>query len=1103
MPKLEDLQKLKDLVDSLGEEKEIRQAMEEEIEEIEPPSEGLSGDLKDLLGIIETTTDELSKEGETKDLDLASPGLASTGEHRQDFSPEEGEPDFLKDLTATDFASEGLKDSLEAEEGGAGLTDEDKVGFEAPAEESILGMAPEGQAEEPPAFREEEISLGGEGSQDDTFNISDFNLADLSLTGFEDLKEKSSEEGPQVQTEEGVEATGEEVASEPEAAESFDLGDFKIPDFEGEAIKAEEPQEHPDLSPGEQIEENLFEMTGPKEEPWEEETSTAEAEAKEEGTGEGFALSEDFADLGIEEEVKPEKAQEPSSQGSEAKEQIEEGVISEEGPEGLDEFKADQFSLPEEGLAFGMPEEKIAFDEVSPTAKIAREQGIEYGELGEAEEEIQYSPAQFELIKATLNTLPLNLKLLIEELIGEKGLSGERLKRLLDALATGQSPRAIVDLVGSITGQKIQLPKSFEKRSGLAFEKEKDTLAYFLRTKGKKALFVIGLVFAGLVALVVFLERQVFPFLRATPIYEEGYQALMQDRYEEANRKFKEASTIWDSKDQYYRFAEGFIERGNYFYAHKKYSELLARYPDDTKGLIDYARLETLRGEYKHSEKLVVNNLLMRDLHNYEGNLTAGENYLAWAEEDLSKIKEADYYFSFLVKANPQKMDAHLKRISYLIRSEYLARQAGDLGLDNEASLLRYVTYLKSLEYREADPYIYTQLAEYLIDKRELEDVRDILLKALDKNSRLAETWYEFARFARLDKDKKAELKALTNALNLFEAKPEAKKGRDYLLPQEAVAAANKKAKHILTLNRLGEYYYLSSLEVGNKDAPAALPQAEEKLIKAQRLFEQNRGELLRSRFGREGAFGKIYYNLGNLAFASSNWLKALDFFLQAEKNGFKDVDQTYKIGFVYYSQADYDAALKAFYEANQELEDNPNLLYALATTQYRRGQYAIAEGYYLYLLRLLGELKDQQAEFDLERNPEQRSLLTNYYLTYNNLGCTYFKQATPRHEKKLTEAILYLQKAAEFYDLMTRDPQTLARLEEMTVTVRQGKKENIRGQGAEARFLKAPTPMYNLDVIMHNKAGQVYLGEYIDVAIYNLLPLTLSSKSNLVVGGR
>lgn len=1085
MPKLEDLQKLKDLVDSLGEEKEIRQAKGEEFEEIEPPSEGLSGDLKDLLGIIETTTDELSKDGETAGDDIASPDIVSAEELEQGFSPIVDESDFLKDIAEKDFTAEGFSTDLDVDAGKeVGLVSEDKADFEAPTEESILG--PEGTA------------LGEAGAEGDSFNISDFNLADLDQTGFEETKDLA---GAQLS---GSEAAGEEGASEPPGEASFDLADFNIPDFQDESLTSQETKEQPGISPGEQIEENLFDVEGFAEESLGGEAPTEAVETKAQEVADEFAVPPDLSDFGISEEMaKPDGGQEPGLTAAEAKQQAEEETISEQGLEGLDDFKLEQFSLPEESLAFGMPEETPSFEEVSPTAKIAREEGIEYGELAEAEDEIQYSPAQFELIKATLNTLPLNLKLLIEELIGEKGLSGERLKRLLDALATGQSPRVIADLVGNITGQKIQLPKSFEKRTGLAYEKEKDTLAYFLRTKGKKALAVLCLACAGLVALVFLLERLVFPFLRATPIYDEGYQALMQDRYEEANRKFKEASSIWDSKDQYYRFAEGFIERGNYFYAHKKYSELLTRYPDDTKGLIDYARLQTLRGEYRHSEKLMVDNLLMRDVHNYEGNLAAAENYLAWAEEDLSKLKDADFYFNFLVKDNPQKMDAHLKRISYLIRSEYLSRQAGDLAQDNEASLLRYVAYLKNSEYREADPFIYTQLAEYLIDKRELTDVRDILLKALDKNSRLAEAWYEFARFARLDGDKKAEFKALSNALNLFEAKPEAKKGRDYLLPQEAVAAANKTAKHILTLNRLGEYYYLGSLEEGNKNAPAALPQAEEKLMQAQRLFEQNRVQLLKSRFGRDGAFGKIYYNLGNLAFASANWLKALDFFLQAERNGFKDVDQTYKIGFVYYSQGDYDAALKAFYEASQELKDNPNLLYALATTQYRRGQYAIAEGYYLYLLRLLGALKDQEAEFDLERNPEQRSLITNFYLTYNNLGCTFFKQVTARNEQKLTEAILYLQKAAEFYDLMTRDPQTLARLEEMTVTVRQGKKENIRGQGEEARFLKAPTPMYNLDVIMHNKAGKIYLGEYIDVVIYNLLPISLRSQSNLVVGGR
>ena len=57
MPKLEDIERLKKIVDSMGDEKAVREERGETVEEVTPPDQTLSSDLEDLLGLSE-------KEGE-------------------------------------------------------------------------------------------------------------------------------------------------------------------------------------------------------------------------------------------------------------------------------------------------------------------------------------------------------------------------------------------------------------------------------------------------------------------------------------------------------------------------------------------------------------------------------------------------------------------------------------------------------------------------------------------------------------------------------------------------------------------------------------------------------------------------------------------------------------------------------------------------------------------------------------------------------------------------------------------------------------------------------------------------------------------------------
>jgi hypothetical protein len=126
--------------------------------------------------------------------------------------------------------------------------------------------------------------------------------------------------------------------------------------------------------------------------------------------------------------------------------------------------------------------------------------------------------------------------------------------------------------------------------------------------------------------------------------------------------------------------------------------------------------------------------------------------------------------------------------------------------------------------------------------------------------------------------------------------------------------------------------------------------------------------------------------------------------------------------------------------------------------------------------------------------NPLHLDLLTNLYVTYNNLGCTYFKESGNR-DRLTTEALDYLQQAAEMYDVISRYPDSLKRYEDTMVVKRRG------GERLPTQQRVAP-PFYNQDIIYHDKAGKVFLGERLDVVIYDLAYADLHSR-RIIAGDR
>ncbi|MFP4179571.1 MAG: periplasmic flagellar collar protein FlcA, partial [Spirochaetaceae bacterium] len=793
--------------------------------------------------------------------------------------------------------------------------------------------------------------------------------------GLEDFEEGDIEEA-----EEGGEAE----------AEGQDLEeDFSLPDeFSFDEEEAGEPA-------GEEEFEGLPEFGDLGEE---EELSDVEFGAEAEGEAEedfDFGETEDETedeaedDFGGEFEL-PGEEEEAFEEGTEEEADIPEEIeLSEEGEE---EFEVDEFSIDDLGQDFGVLED---VPEGSPFEDVGIE-GIEeeieaVDEEGEEEAEFSLSDDDFFALRNTLLTLPLNLKIMVEELIGEKGLKGKNLDALTRALADGKSPKEIASLVSKITGQRVEIPAQYSKMTGAEFEKKKESFWYILRYSILPV--VTKLVLAGAAAaLIIFVSyRFIYRPIYAYYLYDRGYEQLEERDYQEANTLFNRARDHWKMKKQYFRYAEGYKEQEQWILAEEKYETLIYDFPDEKQAYLDFAEMELEKLANYEKASSVLKLFLEREPEDYEAILLLGDTYLEWGKEDSSKYEEARYQYADLMDMYGVKNELLFRMLKYFIRTDDFT----------QVDILK--NRFEADQELEVDPEAYAELGGYLLDKDRIEGVQDILLRAKESSPFLPEIHYHLSRyFNRMEEygdEKRALLAALENFQNM---KP---------------LSSERLAMKIDTHRRLGNRWY-----------------AEEEYLRARASYNEGRRSfedaLERRILERGEQFGRLYKDIGDLHYYVGGDLEqALSMFNEAEANSFAPSDLKYKKGYIYYKRGDFREALVEFQRAAGSFSNNPNLIYSTANTLYRRKNFHSADGYYKHLHEILRRRLEQERPLDIVEQRSHRELVSNLMRTSNNLGVTLYRlsEKTGRAEYS-SEAMVKFSDSSEYFDTLSRDPETLER---------------------------------------------------------------------------
>ncbi len=882
------------------------------------------------------------------------------------------------------------------------------------ADESIDFELPEEPGEEPGDFE-----LPDEEGEEESFEIPEefaaaadmLSLSEESAEGEEELGEAPAEEAP--------------FADEPAAEE-----DFSLPEefsFEEEAPAAEEAFVEEDFSlPEEFAEEDLsFDEEPPAGEAAVEETP--EAPAAEESEELSFFDDTETADFSMPEGFPFEEPEgEAASSAAPPEEDFslpdveagDEDFASFGGDfdiptagdiEDIDEtnFEVDEFSLGDLGEQFGEIEEgpEVGTEEALNPALAVSE------EIPAGTDELELDDDDFHALQETLNRQPLNLRIAIEELIGEKNLAGAHLQKLVQALIDGASPKELAGIVGAITGKKIKIPSRYEKSSGAAFEAEKGTFAYAFRESVLPILRVMaaGVIILGLLTYLTL--TFVYRPIHALILYNAGYEQLEEDSFREANLYFNRAVNEWRYKKQYFRYAEGFQQKRQYGLAAEKYEQLvstvvgiseedgrLMKQPQirrirgaERRALLDYAAMERDKLEnFEHAEEILAV-LLNQDKRDYDALLSAGDNYLAWGEYEFDRYEQARRSYATLMQYYGSKYELLFRMLRYFIR------------VDNYAEVVRLKEQFEADPGLNVEPDAYAELGGYLIDQNDLDDVKGILTRAMDQDETVPEAHYHMARYFRRVENEAEERKALDFA--------------EYYLEESRPLGRRRLGTLIDTYNRQGEVDY--------EDGEYLT--AEEYYLQAKESYEDARNRRI---LEPEARYGRIYRNLGNLYYyVAAEFDQAFGMFETAEANGYTSIDLNYKKGYIHYNNERYRDALAEFYLASQGYSGNENLLYATGNALFQRSDFFAAQGYYT---QLLDELEQQRRNISVllpQERPEDRSLIDRMIRVNNNLGVTMQRLSLASGDRqKFSRALVHLTDSTEYFDLLSRNPETMER---------------------------------------------------------------------------
>jgi tetratricopeptide (TPR) repeat protein len=629
--------------------------------------------------------------------------------------------------------------------------------------------------------------------------------------------------------------------------------------------------------------------------------------------------------------------------------------------------------------------------------------------ISENIEEIILSEEDYEHVKNALASYPLNLRIACEELIAEEAVAPDMMSKLVTLLIEEAPAQEVADLAGKIQGRIINIPKGFEKKTGAELEAERNSFKYIFI---HKVLPIAGFALFGiLVALstVYLVYKFIYIPLYAESIYKQGYALIDEGKYPEANKKFTEALKLRRVKKWFYRYAEAFIRKRQYLFAEEKYEALLKHYPKEKRAVLDYAALETNQLQnYEKADSILRKYILDYTVDDKDALLALGDNALAWGEIDPSKYEIAHEAYARYIEAHGQNDPVFERMLKYFIRTD---------NLKEVLPLQRYFSDPEMEKKRGISAETFTEMSGYLLDKQleetdgvpdeyvsQITDVRNLLLKAVEKGPAIPEAHYNLSRYYHYLDNTREERSALEHALPLFDADG---------------GSSVKRTKIRLDAERR----YAEAL-IANKEFFAA----EEHLQKGIELYED---ALSHNFIQPDPQSARLYANMGDLEYFTKDgdMDMALRYYVRAEQNGWSPPEMQYRMGSAHYHLQQWAQAQERIIAAADMAPYNRRILNALGNVAYIRGDYFAAQAYYLRLIDMLNADKNRFSALSPQTRYDHFTLAQRLMMAENNMGVTLetltARTGDPEYKRR---ALDHYINSARAWDSLTRDPQTFVR---------------------------------------------------------------------------
>ena len=697
--------------------------------------------------------------------------------------------------------------------------------------------------------------------------------------------------------------------------------------------------------------------------------------------------------------------------------------------ESLENLEEEGFSLGDFGEDFELGEESL--DEFA---------GIDQSVVGEQDEEVatddtldaageerRFSDDEFARIQQTLGSLPLNVKIAVEECIGESKGEARYRAQLIDVLIAGKTPVVIAEALGRALDRRIAVPKGYLKRTGQQFEQDRQSFQYRLRTVYWPLVWRTTLAAGALAVVGTLAYRYVYRPIHAEVLYRRGYRDALERRYDLAGDTFERATELWLRDAWFLEYAHSYVDQRRYDLAVEKYDQLVyGMDPDDRaflremtaqrmldegfirtngdtiriidlinvheRGILEHAALQSrILADYERAQDLY-SILLFRDEFHYEALLGQGDNYLRHAAEEPDRYEDARLAYAHLLSRYGDTDEILMRFLRLFVRRDNLDR------VDEIVTVFERITPDAAI-----DAEIYAEAAGYLLDNGRIQDVRDMLVKSYQTSPRVPEIHYQLARYNRRTEAPQQEREALDNALITYEeSQPLDRRGL---------------RQFIDTMIRSGEYWHERA-----------------ELITAGREYQRAHDRYDQAKQARflavDAELARVYALQADVEYyAGGNLDRALGGYQAALADGYTTDDLLYKVGFIHYDAGRLQQAADSFFAigAENQLVGPRNVLWARANTLYRRGIYPAAEAFYQELRdRLLAE-RAQIQNLLVDENPDHRALLRYIAAVNNNLGISVFRQSqeSVTNAGRFSESVVYLQQSAEVSENFLRQSET------------------------------------------------------------------------------